>query len=205
MGVDEVRELERLLEEVRACRLCAAALPLGPRPIVRAKASARILIVSQAPGIKVHETGIPWNDPSGDRLRGWLQLDWDRFYDESEIAIIPMGYCYPGRDARGGDRPPRKECAQVWLPRLLAHLPHIELTVLVGNYAQRHFLGRRAKRTLTETVRAWPEFAPDCLPLPHPSGRNAYWFQRNPWFEAEVIPALRRAVRRTLSPAARPL
>lgn len=190
--------MEAVLTEVRACRVCASTLPLGARPVVRGRATARILVVGQAPGTKVHETGIPWNDPSGDRLREWMQLDRDRFYNESRIAIIPMGYCYPGRNARGGDLPPRKECARLWLPRLLAHLPHIELTLLVGSYAQRHYLGTRAKKTLTETVRTWREYMPEYLPLPHPSFRNLRWLKYNPWFEAEVIPELRDAVHQLL-------
>jgi uracil-DNA glycosylase len=187
--------LAQLLAEVRACRMCAAELPLGPRPVLRAQTSARLLIVGQAPGTKVHETGIPWNDPSGDRLRDWLDLDRDAIYDESRIAIIPMGYCYPGRDTRGGDLPPRKECAQLWLPKLLAHLPNIQLTLLVGQYAQKEFLGRRRHTTLTETVRRWQEYQPDLWPLPHPSFRNTYWLQKNPWFEQKVVPALRERVR----------
>ncbi|HOZ46633.1 MAG TPA: uracil-DNA glycosylase family protein [Candidatus Hydrogenedentes bacterium] len=194
------RALDALLAEVRACRQCADVLPLGPRPVVRGRASARILIVGQAPGTKVHETGIPWNDPSGDRLRKWLHLDRERFYDESRIAIIPMGYCYPGRNARGGDLPPRPECARLWLDRLRALLPRIELTLLVGGYAQRHYLGARAGASLTETVRAWREYAPAYFPLPHPSFRNLDWMKRNPWFEREVVPALREAAERILGP-----
>ena len=191
--------LSALLDEVRACTLCAEHLPLGPRPVLRAKASARILIVGQAPGAKVHETGIPWNDPSGDRLRQWLDLDRDAFYDESRIAIIPMGFCYPGRDARGGDKPPRPECAPAWHERLLAHLPHIETTLLAGAYAQRCYLGTQARDGVTETVRRWREHAPRYWPLPHPSFRNTAWLKRNPWFEAGVIPALRASVRRILA------
>jgi uracil-DNA glycosylase len=156
-----------------------------------------LLVVGQAPGTKVHETGIPWNDPSGDRLRAWLELDRAQFYDESRIAIIPMGYCYPGRDPRGGDLPPRAECAQLWLPRLLSHLPEIRLILLVGGYAQRYYLGERAKPSLTETVQAWREYAPRYFPLPHPSFRNLHWLKTHPWFDAEVIPALRAAVRET--------
>jgi uracil-DNA glycosylase len=186
------------MKQVRACRACETELPLEPRPVLRGRASARLLIVGQAPGIRVHETGIPWNDPSGDRLRTWLGLDRVRFYDESQIAIIPMGYCYPGRNARGGDLPPRKECAERWLPRLLAHLPNVRLTLLVGGYAQAHYLGPRAKATVTETVRAWREHLPRHLPLPHPSFRNLRWLRQNPWFEAEVIPALRAAVHQLL-------
>jgi len=173
-------------------------LPLGPRPIVRVSASVRILIVGQAPGTRVHETGIPWNDPSGDRLRSWLELTRDQFYDELRIAIIPMGYCYPGRNARGGDLPPRKECAALWLSRLLEHLPDRKLTLLVGGYAQRHYLGKRVKASLTETVRGWREYGPDYIPLPHPSFRNLRWLKQNLWFEAEVLPVLREAVHRLL-------
>ena len=189
------RSLTRLLTEVRACRACEPELPLGPRPILRAGATARILIVGQAPGVRVHESGISWNDSSGDRLRAWTGIDRQQFYDESRIAIVPMGYCYPGR-GRSGDLPPRRECAELWLNRLLAHLPNVELTLLVGRYAQSHFLGPRRKSTLTETVRAWREYRPKYLPLPHPSGRNNAWLQRNPWFEGKVLPALRRACRR---------
>ena len=183
--------LDRLLGEVRACRICERELPLGPRPVVRASVTARLLIVGQAPGVKVHQTGLPWNDPSGDRLREWMQVDRTTFYDETRVAIIPMGYCYPGRNERGGDLPPRKECAQVWLPQLLAHLPNIRLTILAGQYAQRQYLGKRAKKSLTDTVRAWREYLPDYIPLPHPSFRNVGWLQKNPWFERDVVPALR--------------
>lgn len=189
---------ESLLAEVRACRICEEVLPLGPRPVLCAAASARILVVGQAPGTRVHETGIPWNDPSGDRLRAWMDVDRETFYDERRIAIIPMGYCYPGRNPRGGDRPPRPECVQHWLARLLAQLPHIELTVLAGLYAQRHYLAGRTKKTLTETVRAWREYYPEYLPTPHPSPRNTYWLQQNPWFEEEAVPALQRCVKKLL-------
>jgi uracil-DNA glycosylase len=189
-----VRGLATLLREIRACRLCAASLPLGPRPVLRAKASARLLIIGQAPGTKVHETGIPWNDRSGDRLRDWLQLDRDTFYDESRIAIVPMGFCYPGVDAEGGDLPPRKECAPLWHARVMAHLPRLELTLLVGSYAQAHYLGDRRAATMTETVQAWRDHAPCFVPLPHPSWRNTAWLKRNPWFETELLPALRKRV-----------
>jgi uracil-DNA glycosylase len=191
-GRDET--LEELLRRVRACRACADELPLGPRPVLRAKASARILIVGQAPGTKVHETGIPWNDPSGDRLRTWMNVDREAFYDESRIAIIPAGLCYPGRYERGGDLPPRKECAELWLQTLLAHLPHIALTLLCGQYAQKLYLGDRAKKSLTDTVRAWKEYVPKYLPLPHPSFRNLMWMKKNPWFEKQIVPALRKRV-----------
>ena len=187
------QDLAGLLAEVRSCRACEAHLPLGPRPVLQAAASARILIVGQAPGARVHASGVPWDDPSGDRLRSWTGLDNARFYDASKVAIIPMGYCYPGR-GHGGDLPPRRECADLWLDRLLTRLPRIELTLLIGLHAQRHFLGRRRKASLTETVQAWREFAPQYLPLPHPSARNTPWFQRNPWFEHDLLPALKQRV-----------
>lgn len=182
--------LDTLLADVRACRACVAQLPLGPRPIVRAGADARILIAGQAPGARVHASGIPWDDASGDRLRNWLGIEATTFHDESQFAILPMGFCYPGR-GNGGDKPPRRECAQLWLDSLLEKLPKIELTLLIGQYAQQHFLGARRKSSLTETVRAWKEYAPAFVPLPHPSPRNQPWFQRHPWFEREVLPMLR--------------
>jgi uracil-DNA glycosylase len=185
--------LEALLSAVRACTACQAHLPLGPRPVLRAAATARILIVGQAPGARVHRTGIPWDDPSGERLRSWMGVSKDDFYDESRIAIIPMGYCYPGR-GRGGDLPPRPECAQLWLEKLLAEMPLIELTLLIGQYAQRHFLGKRRKASLTETTRAWAQYAPRYIPLPHPSPRNTPWLQRNSEFEQELLPELRKRV-----------
>jgi uracil-DNA glycosylase len=187
--------LDALLREVRACRICEAALPLGPRPVLRGSATARILIVGQAPGTRVHATGIPWNDPSGDRLRAWMGVDRDTFYDETRIAIIPMGFCYPGRDPRGGDLPPRKECAERWLANLLAHLANREFTILAGQYAQAYYLGDRRKRSVMETVRAWREYFPEYLPLPHPSPRNTLLLRNNPWFGKEIVPALRARVR----------
>lgn len=187
-------KLEALLREVRACRVCEADLPLGPRPVLRAQALARILVVGQAPGTRVHETGIPWNDPSGDRLRVWMGVDEETFYDASRIAIVPMGYCYPGRNPKGGDLPPRRECAEHWLDKVLACLPNIELTILAGQYAQRHYLGNQRKKTLTETVEAWRDYLPGYFPTPHPSPRNTYWLQRHPWFDAELAPELRRRV-----------
>jgi uracil-DNA glycosylase len=162
--------------------------------VLRASSTARILIVGQAPGTRVHATGVPWNDPSGDRLRAWMQVDRDTFYDESRIAIIPMGFCYPGRDVRGGDLPPRPECAEHWLDKLLARLPRIEFTILAGHYAHRHYLCAQIKPSLSETVRAWRDYYPRYLPVPHPSPRNTLWLKRNPWFEAEVVPALRERV-----------
>lgn len=185
--------LDSLLREARACRLCADKLPHEPRPVLRAGSASRLLIVGQAPGRKVHETGIPWNDPSGDLLREWLQLSREQFYDESLIAIIPTGLCYPGTE-KGGDLPPRPECAPHWHPRLRAALPDIRLTLLIGQYAQAYYLGERRKRTLGETVAAWREYAPEFLPLPHPSPRNRLWLKNNPWFGQEVLPMLRRRV-----------
>lgn len=185
--------LQRLLTEVRQCRACELQLPLGPRPILQAAPSARILIVGQAPGARVHATGIPWNDASGERLRKWLDVDATTFYDASRFAIIPMGYCYPGK-GKSGDLPPRRECATLWLDHLLVKLPNIELTLLIGLYAQRHFLGSRRKASLTSTVKAWEEFVPEYMPLPHPSPRNTAWFQRNPWFDDALLPSLRTRV-----------
>ncbi len=185
--------LAALLGAVRNCRACVAHLPLGPRPVLRAGVTARILVVGQAPGLRVHMSGIPWDDLSGERLRAWMGAGKDVFYDEARVAIIPMGYCYPGRGA-GGDLPPRRECAALWLDQLLAWLPRIELTLLIGQYAQRHFLGGRRKPSLTDTVRAWREYAPQYIPLPHPSPRNQPWFKRHPWFERQLVPALRARV-----------
>ncbi|MEX0809392.1 MAG: uracil-DNA glycosylase family protein [Dongiaceae bacterium] len=188
------RRLADAARAARACAICADHLPLGPRPVFRVSASARLLIVGQAPGTKVHESGIPWNDASGERLRDWLRLDRERFYDESRVAIVPMGFCYPGTDSRGGDLPPRKECAPAWHPTLLALMPAIELTLLVGSYAQMRYLGAARKATLTETVREFRDYTPRYLPLPHPSWRNTGWLKRNPWFETELLPYLRRRV-----------
>lgn len=191
--LDTGSALEALLTAVRGCTVCAAHLPLGPRPVLQAGESARILVVGQAPGVRVHTTGIPWDDPSGARLREWMGVDRDAFYDGSRIAIIPMGFCYPGRGA-SGDLPPRRECATLWLDRLLARLPRIQLTLLVGQYAQRHFLGPRRKESLAATVEAWREYAPRFLPLPHPSPRNQPWLKRHPWFELELVPLLRARI-----------
>ena len=189
------RTLQKIMAEARACRRCEAELPLGPRPVLRAAASARLLIVGQAPGTRVHESGIPWNDRSGDRLRDWLQLPRECFYDERRIAIVPMGFCYPGVDAKGGDRPPRPECAPLWHGPLRAALPKVELTLLIGMYAQRHYLGPRRPTTLTETVCHWRDYLPEFLPLPHPSWRNTAWLRKHPWFEQDLLPELRRRVK----------
>lgn len=193
---DEAPDGERLLAEIaaaaRACRVCASVLPLGPRPVLRVSTTARLLIVGQAPGTKVHATGIPWNDPSGDRLRAWLNMDRDAFYDESRVAIVPMGLCYPGRLPNGGDAPPRPECAPLWLERLVAAMPGIRLTLLVGTYALTHALG---PGSMTDRVSAFHNYLPGGkFPLPHPSWRTTGWERKNPWFGAEVLPALRQAV-----------
>jgi uracil-DNA glycosylase len=192
--------LGNLLTEIRACQLCTEQLPMGANPVLRAHPSARLLIVGQAPGIKVHDSGIPWNDASGIRLRHWLGIDRTRFYDERNVAIVPMGFCYPGRGS-SGDLPPRPECARTWHARLLPLLPKVELTLLVGHYAQAYFLGDKRKKTLTDTVRAHAQYMPRYLPLPHPSPRNQLWLQANPWFEEEVVPLLRGEVAAVLDVA----
>lgn len=189
--------LERVVREARACHLCEAALPHPPNPVFLVGPEARLLIVGQAPGRRVHETGIPWNDPSGDTLRAWLDVDRATFYDTTRIAILPTGLCYPGT-ARGGDLPPRPECAPTWHPRFRAALPAVRLTLLVGQYAQAYTLGTKRKNTLAETVHAFRAYLPACMPLPHPSPRNRLWLKRNPWFEAIVVPALRRNVHKVL-------
>ncbi len=187
-------DLDALLREVRGCRVCAAELPFGPRPVLRAAASARLLLIGQAPGTKVHASGRPWTDASGDRLREWLDLDSERFYDETRVAIVPMGFCYPGVLPGGGDRPPRPECAPLWHPRVMAALPRVALTVLIGQYAHSWYLGDRKRRTLTETVAAWRDYLPRFFAIPHPSWRTRGWQARNPWFDAELLPELRRRV-----------
>lgn len=191
-------EFGRLLAEVRACTICAEHLPLGPRPVVRMERTARLLIIGQAPGTKVHASGIPFDDPSGDRLRGWLGVDRETFYDASRIAIMPMGFCYPGTYERGGDLPPRPECAPTWHEKLLAHLPDLDLILLVGAYAQARYLGDRAEKTLTATVARWRDFLPSLLPTPHPSWRTLNWAKKNPWFDAELVPELQRRVKALL-------
>jgi len=193
-------DFDGLLAEARACRLCAAHLPLGPRPVLRASPTARLLIVGQAPGTRVHETGVPWNDASGDRLRDWLGLERDTFYDEAGIAIVPTGLCYPGRAAGGGDRPPRPECAPLWHPRLRPLLPNVALTLLVGCYAQAYYLGTRRRATLTDTVRDWRDYLPDFLPLPHPSWRTTAWLRKHPWFADDLLPELRHRVAGLVGP-----
>jgi len=180
--------LRRVSAEALACRRCSGSLE--PNPVFRARAAARLLIVGQAPGRRVHETGIPWNDPSGDVLRAWLAMDRETFYDARRIAIVPVGLCYPGT-VDGADLPPAPRCAPLWQPKFRAALPRIELTLLVGSYAQKHYLGARRKSSLTETVRAFRDYLPEFFPLPHPSWRNLAWRRKHPWFEREVLPVLR--------------
>lgn len=187
-----------LLEEIRACDHCARSLPLGSRPIVRAGAKARIIVIGQAPGARVHETGVPWDDASGARLCEWLGVTRESFLDSGRFAIVPMGFCYPGK-AASGDSPPRPECAPMWHPRLLPLLKVATLTILIGAYSQERYLGNRRKSSLTETVRAFHEYAPASFPVPHPSPRNAIWQKKNPWFVRECVPALQERVRNALA------
>jgi len=193
-----VSDLAAAMKAARACRLCAEELPLGPRPVFHLDAGVRLLLISQAPGTKVHETGLPFNDRSGDRLRDWMGIDRENFYGNRRFGIMAMGFCYPGVDARGGDRPPMKICAPTWHPRFLPLLPLVELKLLVGQYALARYLGERRRETLTATVRAWRDFLPEFLPLPHPSWRNTAWLRQNPWFERDVVPELQCHVRRLL-------
>ena len=190
-------ELDQILAEIRACRHCVD-LPLGPRPVIRASTTARLLILAQAPGTRVHETGLSFNDRSGDRLRDWLGFDRETFYDEAQVAIMGMGFCYPGVDKNGGDLPPRRECAPLWHPRLLPLLPSIRLTLLIGLHAHQRYLPKASGRSVTERVAAWRDYPPDIFVLPHPSWRNTGWLKRNPWFEEELLPVLRARVRAVL-------
>jgi uracil-DNA glycosylase len=190
----------RLLAEIRGCTRCAAHLPLGPKPIVRGTPQARLLVISQAPGTRVHETGLSFNDRSGDRLRDWRGIDRDIFYDETSIAIMGMGFCYPGRDSKGGDLPPRAECAPLWHSRLRPHFVSVGLTLLVGGYAIRYYLPDSRRETLGDTVARWREFLPDYFVLPHPSWRTTAWERKNPWFGEEALPVLKSRVAALVSP-----
>ncbi len=189
--------MKTLLREISQCSACAGLLPHAPRPVVVASADSRIVIIGQAPGRKVHATGIPWNDPSGDTLRAWLNVDKATFYDTRNFALMPMGFCYPGK-GRSGDLPPRPECAPLWHDRLRRQMHKVRLTLLVGQYSQAHYLGKAAGKTLAETVRRASEFLPEFLPLPHPSPRNRLWLRNNAWFEAEIVPLLREQVAKIL-------
>jgi len=186
--------LPDLLHDIRACAVCKASLPLGPRPIVQVGRLARVLVVGQAPGRRAHESGLPWNDSSGARLREWMGVDEARFYDPDRVALMPMGFCYPGASERGGDHPPRPECASIWHERLRRHMDEVRLTLLVGRYAQKAYLRDASGATLTDTVRNFERAPPGLLPLPHPSWRSTVWMRRNPWFETKLLPTLRAAV-----------
>ncbi|WP_017219755.1 uracil-DNA glycosylase family protein [Moritella dasanensis] len=194
--------LDTIVSDVRKCTLCEPDLPLGARPVLQVDSQAKILIAGQAPGIRVHESGIPFTDPSGDRLRQWMGIDNDTFYDASKIAILPMGFCYPGT-GKSGDLPPRPECAKTWRAEILAAMPNIELILVIGIYAQKWHMGEIKQKNLTETVRHWQDFCqvdwPERLPLTHPSSRNNIWLKKNPWFELEVIPHLQQRVAQLLN------
>jgi uracil-DNA glycosylase len=189
--------MKALLREIANCTVCAAYLPHGPRPVLAAGARSKIVIIGQAPGRKVHESGVAWHDQSGDTLRAWLGVDAETFYDTSTFALVPMGFCYPG-SGKTGDLPPRPECAPLWHERLLDGMTEVKLILLIGQYSQARYLDAKAGATLTETVRGFRDHLPRYLPLPHPSPRNRIWLRRNPWFEAEVIPELRKRVARIL-------
>jgi len=211
-----MKKLDKLAAEIRACRICVekpqtTALPHEPRPVVRLSATARICICAQAPGIRVHNSGLPFSDPSGDRLRDWMGIDKATFYDVSRVATVPMGFCFPGHDAKGGDLPPRKECVRTWHDRIFEAMPHAEprsgnpskLLLIIGQYAQAYHLGSRRRKSLTETVHAWRDYLEGegglvRFALPHPSWRNTGWLKKNPWFEAELLPVLREEVARRL-------
>lgn len=186
--------MQNLLHNIRQCTICEKHLPLGPRPIVSAHSNAKIVIIGQAPGTSVHKTGIPWDDPSGKQLRKWLGVIDAVFYDETKIALMPMGFCYPGKGT-SGDLPPRPECAPQWHQMILDNMPKIELTILIGMYSQNYYLKEKAKKTLTESVRNFKAYLPNYLPLPHPSPRNRFWLTKNPWFEKEVLPELKSRVK----------
>lgn len=183
--------LDGLLAEIRACEICSESLPMGPRPVVQVGRAARILIAGQAPGRRVHESGVPFQDPSGDRLRAWMGVSEREFYDPSFVAIVPMGFCYPGTGS-SGDKPPRRECAPAWRAPLLQELPNVRLTIVLGAYAQRYHVPEA--ESVTDAVKRWRTWWPDRLPLPHPSPRNQAWFKKHVWFEDEVLPELRRRV-----------
>ena len=189
--------MDDLLHNIRQCNICSKDLPLGPRPIVSAHRESKIIIIGQAPGTKVHNSGIPWDDASGKQLRKWLNISNDDFYDIKKFAIIPMGFCYPGK-GKTGDLPPRLECAPEWHEALLDKMPNIKLIILIGMYAQKYYLKKQAKKTLTETVANYKDYLPKYFPLPHPSPRNRFWLTKNPWFDDEIVSELRLEVRKAL-------
>ena len=190
--------MQQLLSQIETCSVCKKFLPRGPRPVVQASSQSRILLIGQAPGRRVHESGIPWDDPSGDRLRRWLQVNKDTFYNPDHFALVPMGFCYPGT-GKNGDLPPRPECAPLWHDALLQAMPHIEMTILIGLYAQKYYLKEKGYKTLTDNVRHLDEFLPNYWPVPHPSPRNIAWYKRNPWFEQDLLPALGHRVQEILA------
>ncbi|WP_289037516.1 uracil-DNA glycosylase family protein [uncultured Zobellia sp.] len=185
--------MQKLLSEIRACEVCSEHLPLGPRPIVAAHPNSKIVIIGQAPGTKVHETGVPWDDPSGRQLRKWLGVTDTEFYDETKFALIPMGFCYPGK-GKSGDLPPRPECAPLWHQALFDQMPNLQLIIVIGIYAQGYYMKDEKKKNLTETVKAYHSYLPQYFPLPHPSPRNRFWLKKNPWFEVDVVPDLQKRV-----------
>ncbi len=190
--------MQKLLKEIRQCRVCSGLLPLGPNPVLSGSPKSKIVVIGQAPGKMVHDTGIPWNDKSGDSLRMWMGVDKDIFYDENCFSLMPMGFCYPGR-GKSGDLPPRPECAPLWHGQLLSQMKEVKLILLVGNYAQSFYLGNKARRTLTETVSHFEDYLPKYFPLPHPSPRNNIWQAKNPWFRETVLPVLREKVKDIIS------
>ncbi len=193
-SIDSKLSLDCLVEKIEACRICEAHLPLGANPVLRVSSDAKLLVAGQAPGTRVHNTSIPFNDPSGDRLREWMDIDKSDFYDVRKVAIVPMGFCYPGK-GRSGDLPPRKECRLHWHEQLFNRMPNIELILAIGQYAQHYHLKDRCFKSLTETVKHWREYSPKVIPLPHPSPRNNLWLAKNAWFEAEVLPTLQARVK----------
>lgn len=201
----ERSQLDTLLSSIRACRACAREFSHEPRPVIQVNSETRLLICGQAPGRRAHESGLPFDDPSGDRLREWLGLDRDTFYADSRIGVVPMAFCFPGTNPKGGDCPPPPRCAALWRRSLLACLPRVELTLMVGSYAQRWALQHTSERSMTATVAAWRDYGPAVIPLPHPSWRSTVWLRRNPWFENEVVPHLRTRVATMLGNAAAPL
>jgi len=192
------KSLPKLLKEVRDCKICEEHLPYDPRPILTANKKSKIILIGQAPGIHVQQTGKPWNDKSGDRLRDWMGVNDETFYNTDNFANLPMGFCYPGKNPKGGDMPPRKECAPHWHEQILEYLPQAEMIILIGNYAQKYYLGKKRKKNLTETVRTFEEYFPKFFPVVHPSPLNYRWMGRNSWFEKDVLPILKMRVHEIL-------